>query len=649
MPFAHVSSWPISKQKQKGFASSIQSVLSRSNQEIETYINHIFTTMLSLCLVTILLNVATSTRSIGNTRSPTNNPINTPSSINCTWIYHSQPLDHFSPGATANSISSFNERVCIYSSFVPSNTKNAPILFYVGNESPVEEYVNNTGLMWNLGKSLGAHLVFAEHRYFGDSVPQLKGVRNCLAYCTSAQALADYASLVRHLKNNVLDTPQGAVIAFGGSYGGMLAAWARMKYPATFHGAIAASAPIWGFPNDNVQLDGSQIPVTRSASAAGGATDTCKNNILASWPIMRELGKTQQGRDLLASAFQLCPTSSGTSPLPTPQSVENLIQYGHNPWFELAEGDYPFSSDYITYAVANTPTPLPAWPVRVACKSVSNAGTFVLKGNTSNVEYNVVIDNGDIVVAVNWNKTTTLAIINASLATSPSVTKLMKGLSDSISVWYNVSGDKQCYQLDTMMAETSVTSQKTIEIEIENKLDNSDASNNICTADTIPGGNAAGWGVLCCNENLNLVNTLVSGVGNDMFWPPSVTSREWNRTEEIENSFSPCTQYAQDGLFGVPEFTDPFATWEDVYYGGLDGPQESSNIVFSNGLLDPWTAAGVTKNISDSVISVLLDLGGHHLDLFFPTKEDPPCAIEARKIEKMNVMKWIQQHNEMQK
>ena len=38
-----------------------------------------------------------------------------------------------------------------------------------------------------------------------------------------------------------------------------------------------------------------------------------------------------------------------------------------------------------------------------------------------------------------------------------------------------------------------------------------------------------------------------------------------------------------------------------------------------------------------------------HLDLFFPTKEDPPCAIEARKIEKMNVMKWIQQHNEMQK
>lgn len=34
-----------------------------------------------------------------------------------------------------------------------------------GNESPVEEYINNTGLMWELGESLSALLVFAEHRY----------------------------------------------------------------------------------------------------------------------------------------------------------------------------------------------------------------------------------------------------------------------------------------------------------------------------------------------------------------------------------------------------------------------------------------------------------------------------------------------------
>ena len=31
-----------------------------------------------------------------------------------------------------------------------------PIFFYTGNESPIEPYVNNTGLMWNLGRELGA-------------------------------------------------------------------------------------------------------------------------------------------------------------------------------------------------------------------------------------------------------------------------------------------------------------------------------------------------------------------------------------------------------------------------------------------------------------------------------------------------------------
>ena len=58
----------------------------------------------------------------------------------------------------------------------------------------------------------------------------------------------DYVKLIKFIKSSNPAYKYSPVIAFGGSYGGMLAAWFRMKYPHIIQGAHASSAPILFFP-----------------------------------------------------------------------------------------------------------------------------------------------------------------------------------------------------------------------------------------------------------------------------------------------------------------------------------------------------------------------------------------------------------------
>eukprot|EP00943_MAST-04B_sp_MAST-4B-sp1_P004771 g4771.t1 len=588
---------------------------------------------------------------------------NHPSTVNCTWKYFTQPLDHFSPGAANvngnknSSVTTFQQRYCLYDKYfnermtgernVASSGQPPNILFYTGNESPVEEYVNQTGLMWTLAPKLNSLVVFAEHRYFGESVPQLKGLRNCLSYCTTQQALADHALLVLEVKKNY-NIPNAKVVAFGGSYGGMLASWARIKYPNVFDGAIAGSAPVWGFPLLNPPLDGATQAITRSASKAGGATDQCKDNIRTAWPIIYDIGKTQDGRDYLSSVLNLC------EPLQSTSDVDKYLQYAQALWFDLAEGDYPFPSTYITFAVGPGNYPLPAWPVRVACeKGLNNDFGFKISGNTSNVTYSIEMDKVDIVV--DWDITRSNGYTINDVKNSK-IDALLSSLQSAVGVWYNVSGTLKCFDVNgdnnivrnvSPPAKTMETKSKDVlvDVNVHSLVNNGESNDDICTSNGIP-GNAAYWNVICCNENLNLVNTVVQGVGNDMYWPPNV-GRDYTYDSVVNapNSWlNTCNEYYDSiGLYGVSKFHDNYAHWDTMYYGGKD-IASASNIVFSNGLLDPWSSAGVLHNVSDTLLAVIIDLGGHHLDLFFPTENDPESVIKAREIEEQEIRKWIGQN-----
>jgi pimeloyl-ACP methyl ester carboxylesterase len=65
--------------------------------------------------------------------------------------------------------------------------------------------------------------------------------------------MEDYVYLINNLKNNAYNFSnngkykESPVILFGAGYGGMLAAWMRMKYPNVFTGAVVSSAQITFF------------------------------------------------------------------------------------------------------------------------------------------------------------------------------------------------------------------------------------------------------------------------------------------------------------------------------------------------------------------------------------------------------------------
>ena len=100
---------------------------------------------------------------------------------------------------------------------------------YFGNEANVELYLNNTGLMWESAHDFGAMLIFAEHRYYGKSKPfSQREIRDNMHFLTSEQAMADFAGLIREIKEQ-RNASKSPVIGFGGSYGGMIGSWFRMK------------------------------------------------------------------------------------------------------------------------------------------------------------------------------------------------------------------------------------------------------------------------------------------------------------------------------------------------------------------------------------------------------------------------------------
>jgi lysosomal Pro-X carboxypeptidase len=264
-----------------------------------------------------------------------------------------QRLDHFRSDAHAQQ--SWPQRYLIDR----SNWKpGGPILFYTGNEGPVEAFFEACGFITTvLAPRLNGLVLFAEQRFYGHSMPLGSAASaDSLSLLSTEQVLADYAVLLSGVRAS-LNATSSPVVAFGGSYGGTLATLFRLKYPHLTVGALASSAPI-GYYSPSLWLERGVDEYTwfRTVERVyAEASAGCYGTLVAAVAAARDAAASSAGGERVAKAFGLCSAPSDASAFSywITEALESIPQI-----------DYPYSVGT-----------LPANPVNATCAAMARGSS----------------------------------------------------------------------------------------------------------------------------------------------------------------------------------------------------------------------------------------------------------------------------------
>ncbi|XP_078472102.1 dipeptidyl peptidase 2 [Lampetra planeri] len=446
------------------------------------------------------------------------------SSVQLQVRYFDQILDHFNFNSQGDK--TYKQRYLVSDQYWEKGV--GPIFFYTGNEGDIWAFANNTGFMIELAPEFKALIVFAEHRYYGESLPFGKDSfrLDTIGLLTIEQALADFAVLLDSIKQN-FGAQMSKVVSFGGSYGGMLSAYFRMHYPHLVDAALAASAPI-----PFVSGQGDPLQFFRDVTADFEKYNPkCPDIVRAGFIELKKLADKQEWAQI-AQRMRLCQAPGSAA------DVRHMYGWARNTFTYLAMLDYPYAASFMGS--------LPANPVNVACDLLLNSK-------------------------------------------DP-----LDGLTQAVALFYNTSGTAKCLDPAAEFIEC--------------------ADPTGCGL----GPDSLAWDYQACTE----INLLCS-------------------TNNVSDMFPalPYTAAARRDYCAKRWGVVPRETWLATQYWGKD-VNSSSQIIFSNGNLDPWGNGGFQQDVGGNVAVKVIG-GAHHLDLRYSNPADPESVVTARKLESGLLHTWL--------
>ena len=519
------------------------------------------------------------------------------------------PIDHF---RFALPVKTFGLRFALFDKFAAS--KAAPVLFYCGNEGALELFYDASGALFEHAQALRATVFFVEHRYYGNSLPLGTNgsfTNDGLQFLSIEQALADYALLISELPRLIGCSGTGAraaasrcdVILFGGSYGGMLAAWHRIRFPHLSVGAIASGAPVDFYPGEAVQTAFSAA-VEHTFTTYGGRPGCGR-------ALRTALAAADAATNSALQAAGIVPCA----PLEQ-DSAERYAMYARGAIASIAMVDYPYATDFIA--------PLPANPVHAACDALTGSARGGSGGDTSGGGSDTSGGSGSGGSGSGGSGGSgSGGSGSGSGSGSSDATTLLSRLHAAVLGLVNASNDLRCVDLRSELVGGVVGGNG------GGAASGERPARALSPTARRPGLRGTSLGVVAWNYQACTELILEPLTSNGYGFYPQASSQ----VNEMEK------------LCAARYSVQPRAKWMGVAYGLGADFRHASNLVFMENEKDPWhvgtSSIAARGGVNGTVTRTLAKGGAHHQDLRSSSPLDAPEVKAARAFERAEMHAWL--------